>query len=55
METTHNGFVVVIEDDKGNYGTYVVNAKRLSAKENLFTAVQGLSSPNPESTNSQVN
>ena len=55
LEKSHDGFVVIIEDDKGNYGTYSINAKRLSAEENPFTTAQGLSSPNPESTNSQVN
>ena len=54
MKKPHNGFIVVIEDAKGNYKTFTINAKRLSKEENLFTAVRRVSPSNKESINSQV-
>ena len=49
---SYDGFIVVIEDNKGNYGTFIVKEKRLS-KENPFMAARQLSPSGPES-NSQV-
>ena len=51
--SAYDGFVVVVEDNKGNYGTYMVKEKRLS-KENLFMAARQLSPSGPESNNPQV-
>ena len=42
----YSGFIVVIEDNKGNYETYSVNEKRLSMEENLSSAARRLSPSN---------
>ena len=49
LKKSYNGFVVIIEDAQGNYRTYTINAKRLSATENLFTAARRTSPSNQES------
>ena len=45
LKNEYDGFIVVIEDNKGNYGTYSVNRKRLSLEESLFLATRRLSPP----------
>lgn len=54
MKNQYENFIVVVEDNKGKYGTYSVKEKRLSAKENLFMAARQLAPSGPESENSQV-
>ena len=45
MTNPHDGFIVIIEDNKGIYGVYTVNGKRLSIEESLFSATRRLSPP----------
>ena len=45
LKNEYDGFIVVIEDNKGNYETYSVNKKRLSLEESLFLATRRLSPP----------
>lgn len=54
MKSRYDGFIIVIEDNMGDYITYTVNKKRLSKKENLFMAARQLSPSDPESGNPQV-
>ena len=45
MTKPHDGFIVVVESNKGSYWIFTIKRKRLSIEENLFSAAQRHSPP----------
>lgn len=45
MTKPHDGFIVVVENNKGSYWIFTIKRKRLSIEENLFSAAQRHSPP----------
>lgn len=52
LKKLYEGFIVIVEDNKGNYGVYTINGKRLSSEESLLAAAQRLSPSDLKSGNS---
>ena len=52
LKKLYEGFIVIVEDNKGNYGIYTINGKRLSSEESLLAATQRLSPSDLKSGNS---
>jgi len=45
MTKPHDGFIVVVENNRGSYWIFTIRRKRLSIEENLFSAAQRHSPP----------